>query len=90
MDCAQSGSSVGFAGYHPTRGETIPLEARIIAVADVYDPLTSDRPYRKGMWPFDAKDIIVKGSGTEFDPRVVDASLSVFQSGGMEVREVVI
>jgi HD-GYP domain-containing protein (c-di-GMP phosphodiesterase class II) len=35
------------SGYHPTRGEEIPIEARIISVADVYDSLTSDRPYRK-------------------------------------------
>lgn len=37
------------SGYHPTRGEEIPLEARITSVADVYDSLTSDRPYRKAM-----------------------------------------
>ena len=38
-------------GYHPLRGEEIPIEARIISVADVYDALTSDRPYRKAMAP---------------------------------------
>jgi putative nucleotidyltransferase with HDIG domain len=42
------------SGYHPKRGEEIPLEARIISVADVRDSLTSDRPYRKAMSPFDA------------------------------------
>ena len=52
------------SGYTPTRGDEIPLEARIITVADVYDSLTSDRPYRKAMSPFDAKEIIVKGSGS--------------------------
>jgi len=77
-------------GYHPTHGEEIPVEARIITVADVYDSLTSDRPYRKGMSPFDARDIIVKGSGTEFDPKVVDAFLTVFRRREMEVPEVVI
>jgi putative nucleotidyltransferase with HDIG domain len=77
-------------GYHPTRGEEIPVEARIIAVADVYDSLISDRPYRKGMSPFDARDIIVKGSGTEFDPQVVDAFLTVFRRREMDVPEVVI
>jgi putative nucleotidyltransferase with HDIG domain len=61
------------SGYNPTRGENIPLEARIIAVADVYDSLTSDRPYRKAMLPADAREIILKGSGTEFDPQVVAA-----------------
>ena len=73
------------SGYHPTAGEDIPLEARIIAVADVYDALTSDRPYRKAMSQFDAKDIIVKGSGTEFDPKVVAAFLTSFRQGELEI-----
>ena len=73
------------SGYHPTRGEDIPLEARIIAVADVYDSLTSDRPYRKAMSPFDARDVIVKGSETEFDPRVVAAFQSAFRRGELEI-----
>ena len=78
------------SGYHTISGEEIPLEARIISVADVYDSLTSDRPYRKAMSPFDAKEIIVKGSGTEFDPKTVDAFVAVFRKGGMEVPEVVL
>ncbi|HEV8130898.1 MAG TPA: HD domain-containing phosphohydrolase, partial [Acidobacteriota bacterium] len=78
------------SGYHPTRGEEIPLEARIISVADVYDSLTSDRPYRKAMSPFDAKEIIVKGAGSEFDPRVVDAFMIGFRKGQMEIPEVVV
>jgi putative nucleotidyltransferase with HDIG domain len=77
------------SGYHPTRGEEIPLEARIISVADVYDSLTSDRPYRKAMSPFEAKDIIVHGAKTDFDPRVVDAFLDAFRFGEMDVRTAV-
>jgi putative nucleotidyltransferase with HDIG domain len=72
-------------GYHPTRGEAIPVEARIISVADVYDSLTSDRPYRKAMSPFEGREMIVKGSGTDFDPDVVDAFLTMFSRGEMEV-----
>jgi putative nucleotidyltransferase with HDIG domain len=72
-------------GYHPTRGEAIPVEARIISVADVFDSLTSDRPYRKAMSPFDAREMIVKGSGTDFDPDVVNAFLTTFSRGEMEV-----
>jgi putative nucleotidyltransferase with HDIG domain len=72
------------SGYHPSRGNEIPIEARVISVADVYDSLTSDRPYRKAMSPFEAKDIIVKGAATDFDPRVVDAFLSAFQFGEMD------
>lgn len=78
------------SGYHPVSGEKIPLEARIIAVADVYDSLTSDRPYRKAMSPFDAKEIIVKGSGTDFDPKVVNAFSEAFHKGEMEVPDVMI
>jgi putative nucleotidyltransferase with HDIG domain len=73
------------SGYHPTSGEEIPIEARIIAVADVYDSLTSDRPYRKAMSTFDARDIILKGSETEFDPRVVAAFQKAFRQGKLEI-----
>jgi putative nucleotidyltransferase with HDIG domain len=77
------------SGYHPTSGTAIPLEARIISVADVWDSLTSDRPYRKAMSPFDAKEIIVKGAGTDFDPKVVDAFLEAFRFGELDVRSAV-
>jgi putative nucleotidyltransferase with HDIG domain len=77
-------------GYHPNSGTGIPLEARILSVADVYDSLTSDRPYRKAMSPFEAKDIIVKGSGADFDPQVVAAFTDAFRRGGLEVPAVVV
>jgi putative nucleotidyltransferase with HDIG domain len=78
------------SGYRTTSGEAIPFEARIISVADVYDSLASDRPYRKAMSPFDAKKIIVEGSGTEFDPKVVSAFQEVFRKGEMEVPNLVV
>ena len=78
------------SGYHPTRGNEIPIEARIISVADVYDALTSDRPYRKAMSPFEAKEVICKGAGTQFDPKVVEAFVTVFDYGQMEVPEFVV
>ena len=77
-------------GYHPTQGEKIPLEARIISLADAYDTLSSDRPYRKGISPFEARDIILKRSGTAFDPKVVDGFLEAFKRGEMEVPEIVV
>ena len=76
------------SGYHPLAGDGIPLEARVISVADVYDALTSDRPYRKAMSPYDAKDILVKGSGTDFDPRVIAAFVEALHRGEMEVASV--
>jgi len=76
------------SGYNATQGEEIPLEARIISVADVYDSLISDRPYRKGMSPFEARDIILKGAGNDFDPSVVKAFEKAFQNREMEIPEV--
>jgi|GEM_PF-843680 len=55
------------------KGEEIPIEARVVAIADVYQALTSDRPYRKAFKKEDALAIIVKEKGTHFDPKVVDA-----------------
>jgi putative nucleotidyltransferase with HDIG domain len=78
------------SGYHPNGGEQIPIEARIISVADVYDSVTSDRPYRKAMSLFEARDIIAKGSGTDFDPRVVDAFMDAFRRGELEVPAVLV
>ena len=75
-------------GYHPLKGEEIPIESRIIAVADVYDALTSDRPYRKAMSPFDAKEVLLKGKGTDFDPHVIDAFVEALKWGEMEVATV--
>jgi len=77
-------------GYHETSGDDIPLEARIIAVADWYDSLTSDRPYRRAMSPFDAKEAIFRESGTEFDPEVVDAFIQAFRENEMEIPEVMV
>lgn len=55
------------------REEQIPLEARIMAVADVYDALTSERPYKPKWTSEQALEYIVAGAGTRFDPAVVDA-----------------
>jgi len=66
------------SGYYKTAHENIPLGARIIAVADVYDALTTDRPYRKAFGPLQAKQEIVSNSGTHFDPQVVAAFIQIF------------
>lgn len=61
------------------RGEEIPIGARILAVVDCFDALTSDRPYRPAMSEADAIDIIVERRGTMYDPHVVDTFLSVYR-----------
>jgi len=78
------------SGYHSTSGEKIPLEARILSVADVYDSLTSDRPYRKAMSPFEAKEVIEKGAGKDFDPKVVESFMAAFRAHEMEVPELLV
>jgi putative nucleotidyltransferase with HDIG domain len=55
------------------KGDDIPFAARIFSVVDVWDALVSDRPYRKGLEPETVKKSIREGSGTHFDPQVVDA-----------------
>jgi len=75
------------SGYYAIKGQEIPIGARILAVADAYDTLTSDRPYRRAVTPFEAKDLIVGGSGTNFDPAVVDAFAKAFASGVMDLPE---
>jgi putative two-component system response regulator len=59
------------------RGETNNLPARIVAVADVYDALTSKRVYKDALSHNEAVAIIKKDSGSHFDPKIVDAFLSV-------------
>lgn len=78
------------SGYYESQGEGIPIESRVLAVADVYDSLISDRPYRKAMSPYEVKEIIENGAGTDFDPRVVHAFLQAFRRGDLEVPNVVV
>jgi len=61
------------------RGEQISLLGRITAVADVYDALTSDRPYRDRMSAAQAVRLITEGKGSKFDPVVIDAFLAVIE-----------
>jgi HD-GYP domain-containing protein (c-di-GMP phosphodiesterase class II) len=59
--------------------EEIPLGARIVAIADVYQALISDRPYRKALAKEKAVEIIKEGSGTQFDPAIVDLFLEIIE-----------
>jgi HD-GYP domain-containing protein (c-di-GMP phosphodiesterase class II) len=70
-------------GYpHGLKMLQIPLIARIISIADVYQALTSDRPYRKAYSKEKALGIIKKGSGTQFDPDIVNSFCEVLQEDG--------
>jgi putative nucleotidyltransferase with HDIG domain len=59
------------------KGEEIPLEARIFAIVDVWDAITSDRPYRNSMSKEEAIQTIRNGNGTQFDPKLVDVFLKI-------------
>jgi len=62
------------------RGKMVPLEARLFAVIDTYDAMTSDRPYRKALTSEIAKEEIIRCSGSQFDPQIVDAFLEIPQA----------
>jgi|GEM_PF-735609 len=62
------------------KGDDIPLGARIIAIADTYDAMTSDRPYRKGLSHDKAVEEILLNKGLQFDYKLVDAFMEIEQS----------
>jgi putative two-component system response regulator len=68
-------------GYpYGLEGRNIPLMGRLMAIADVYDALTHDRPYKKAFSHEDAVDIIRRGAGTQFDPELIKVFLSCEES----------
>ena len=70
------------SGYpHKLKGEEIPLFARLFAIVDVWDALSSDRPYRKGMPPHEVIDYLRKESGRLFEPAIVDQFLPLILKG---------
>lgn len=60
-------------------GENIPFEARVVAVADAFHAMISERPYRKAIPPRQALEILEAGRGTQWDASVVDAMLGLFR-----------
>ncbi|MCI0839650.1 MAG: diguanylate cyclase [Chloroflexi bacterium] len=75
-------------GYpHGLSGDDIPIGARILLVADAFDAMTEDRPYRKAMPVADAIEELKRFSGTQFDPTVVEAFLAVLKRTGRDSSE---
>lgn len=79
VDCVLHHHERWDGGGYPygLRGKEIPIEARIIAVADAYDAMTSDRPYRPALSHEDAVNEVRRCSGTQFDPEIAEAFLSL-------------
>ena len=75
-------------GYvHGLKGEEIPLNARIIGIADAFDAMTANRVYRKKL-DFDfVLGELKKGRGTQFDPKLVDIMLSLIEEGVIDVSK---
>ena len=66
------------SGYHTgLKGEGIPITARIFAIADVFDALTSRRPYKEPFSFEQAMDILEEGRGSHFDPNLIDAFAAI-------------
>lgn len=70
------------------RGENIPLGARILAVADAYDAMTSDRPYRKALPQAQAIQELRQCAGTQFDPQVVEIFIRQLEKNREEVEKI--
>ncbi|MPM62641.1 hypothetical protein SDC9_109518 [bioreactor metagenome] len=66
----------GYPSEGPEEGE-LPMAAAILAVADTYDAIISDRPYRAGLTKARAKEILSEVSGTQLDPKVVKTFLTI-------------
>lgn len=66
-------------GYIGLRGKEIPLFSRIISVADAFDAMTNNRPYREAMSPTEALKEIKRNSGTQFDSEIIDVFLEVWK-----------
>ncbi len=64
------------------RGQEIPLPARIVAIADAFDALTSTRPYRAGRPPTEAVDILMQGRGKQWDPDLVEVFVASLEPAG--------
>jgi putative nucleotidyltransferase with HDIG domain len=69
------------------RGEEIPIVARVFAVADVFDALTTDRPYRPALSLPEARRMIMLGSGSQFDPSVTEAFQSIDDESFRRIAE---
>jgi HD-GYP domain-containing protein (c-di-GMP phosphodiesterase class II) len=67
-------------------GEAIPFEARIAAVADSFDAMTSDRPYRHGLTLEAARAEVVRCAGTQYDPEVVEAFVRAVDAGAITLE----
>ena len=68
-------------------GEEIPLNARIVCIADAFDAMNSDRIYRKALSSDKIRAELIKGRGVQFDPKLLDKFIELFDSGEINIRK---
>ena len=69
------------------KGEDIPLGSRIIAIADAFDSMVSDRAYRQGLSHEEALRLIEEKAGSQFDPKLIDVFKSILPAASAEIKE---
>lgn len=75
------------AGYpHTLKGEDIAIGARIFAIADTYDAMTTDRPYRKALTDHDAREEIARCKGSQFAPFIVEAFFNIPSEQWLKIK----
>lgn len=73
----------GYHGSHSGHGEVPSVESRVLAIADAFDAMTSNRPYRMALTQDEAFRELLEGSGTQFDPEMTKAFVEMIQRGGL-------
>lgn len=67
-------------------GKEIPIEARLVGIADAYDAMSSDRVYRKALSPDIIRNELINGKGTQFDPDMLDVFIELFDNGKLHLE----
>ncbi len=73
----------GYHGSHTDHGETPQVESRVLAIADAFDAMTSNRPYRMALTQEEAFRELRDGAGSQFDPEMVESFIRMIERGGL-------
>ncbi len=73
----------GYRGSHSDHGETPSIESRVLAIADAFDAMTSNRPYRMALTQEESFRELRRGAGTQFDPEMAEAFIGMIKRGGL-------
>jgi energy-coupling factor transport system substrate-specific component len=79
----------GYHGSHTSEGDTPKQESRVLAIADAFDAMTSNRPYRMALTQDEAFNELREGAGAQFDPDMVEAFVRMIERGSLRYGAVV-